>query len=302
MSGSLSDDNWDVLLSRIKVGKCTPFLGAGASAGVLPLGSEIAEAWAKEYGYPMPDRSNLISVSQYLAVKRDAMFPKFRIVEEFGDAPSPNFNDPLEPHWVLAGLPLPIYITTNYDDFMTRALRQQPLAREPQRVLCLWNRKVKNLVRNDPGFTQLAPGSKINVANPVVFHLHGYVPIAESLVLTEDDYMDFLVNVASDDDVIPPQIESALTGTTLLFLGYRIADWNFRVLLRSFERFMERAVSYLNVAVMKPPDAAESTREEILKYLTDYYRNIDVRVYWGDVSEFMRDLKTRLALKSPKPD
>jgi hypothetical protein len=65
---------------------------------------------------------------------------------------------------------------------------------------------------------------------------------------------------------------------------------------------MERAVSYLNVAVMKPPDAAESTREEILKYLTDYYRNIDVRVYWGDVSEFMRDLKTRLALKSPKPD
>jgi hypothetical protein len=120
------------------------------------------------------------------------------------------------------------------------------------------------------------------------------VPVAESLVLTEDDYMDFLVNMASDDQLIPPQIASALTGTTKLFLGYRIADWNFRVLLRSFERLMERTVSSPSIAVMKPPDPSQLTREEAQAYLTKYYENIDVRVYWGEVSEFMADLKKHL--------
>jgi SIR2-like domain len=291
MSGLLREQDWEVLISRIKLGKCTPFLGAGACYGVLPLGGEIAKMWAEQYGYPLDDPSNLISVSQYLAVKRDSMFPKFKIVEMFEGSPSPNFKDPLEPHSMLASLPLPIYITTNYDDFMTQALKRH--YKEPKRVLCCWNRLVKNLVRDDPSFVQLNQNNSPNVANPAVFHLHGYVPVAESLVLTEDDYMDFLVNVASDNEVIPPQIARALTGTTLLFIGYRIADWNFRVLLRSFERFMERTVSFLNVAVMLPPAASESTREEAQAYLTSYYANIDVRVYWGSVKDFMEELKKR---------
>jgi hypothetical protein len=41
------DENWKILLGRIKAGKCTPFLGAGASYGTFPLGSDIAQAWAK---------------------------------------------------------------------------------------------------------------------------------------------------------------------------------------------------------------------------------------------------------------
>lgn len=136
-------------------------------------------------------------------------------------------------------------------------------------------------------------GTSLNVANPVVFHLHGYVPIAESLVLTENDYMDFLVNVASDSEIIPPQIATALTGTTMLFLGYRIADWNFRVLLRSFARYMEPSVAYFSVAVMRPPDASESTREEAQNYMTNYYENLGVRVYWGEIKGFMQEFQKR---------
>ena len=298
MSGLLTEDDWEVLLYSIKLGRCTPFLGAGAAAGVLPTGSEIATRWATEYGYPLPDRSNLISVSQYLAVKMDSMFPKYKIVEMFADESAPNFSNPLEPHMILASLPLPIYITTNYDDFMVQALKRQPLPRDPQKVLCRWNRAVKNLVRDDPNYIELEQNTKLNVANPVVFHLHGYVPVAESLVLTEDDFMDFLVNMASDDELIPPQIARALTGTTKLFLGYRIADWNFRVLLRSFERLMERSVSPPSIAVMKLPKPSEGTREEAQAYLTKYYENIDVRVYWGEVTEFVAELKKRFDAKA----
>jgi SIR2-like protein len=291
MSKLLTDDDWSVLLRRINQGRCTPFLGAGASYGVLPLGGDIAKQWAEKYQYPMEDRTNLIAVSQFMALKYDAVFPKDLIVEMFQDAGEPDFNDPTEPHRVLASLNLPVYVTTNYDDFMAKALIRRH--REPNRILCQWNRAVKDYVGDNPTILEKDPSYKPTVANPVVFHLHGHVPIADSLVLTEDDYMDFLVNISADPNLIPAPIARALTATSLLFIGYRISDWNFRVLLRSFDRLSESSVSRLNVAVIRAPAGAEEVKEKTQDYLTKYYENIDVRVYWGTAREFLTELWTR---------
>lgn len=291
MSGLLREKDWEILIRRIKGGKCTPFLGAGAGSGVLPLGSQIAEEWAKKYGYPLEDKYNLVSVAQFLALERDPMFPKELIVEMFEEFRPPDLTDPFEPHRVLASFPLPLYVTTNYDDFMVQALTRQ--LRNSERVLCQWNKSVKNYTAENPTVFEKEPGFVPTAVRPVVFHLHGHVPLADSLVLTEDDYMDYLVNIAGDPGLIPPQIARALTGTSLLFIGYRLADWNFRVLLRSFKRFMERSVSSLNVAVMLAPAASESTQHKAEEYLTAYYENIDVRVYWGTVRDFVKELQER---------
>jgi len=292
MSILLTDKDWDVLLRRINQGRCTPFLGAGASYGVLPLGGDIAKQWADQYDYPMEDRSNLIAVSQFLALKySDSVFPKDLIVEMFEKAGEPDFTDPIEPHRVLASLNLPVYVTSNYDDFMIKALVRRH--RQPNRVLCQWNRAVKDYVTDNPTILEKDPSYKPTVANPVVFHLHGHVPISESLVLTEDDYMDFLVNISADPGLIPAPIARALTGSSLLFIGYRISDWNFRVLLRSFDRLSEGAVSRLNVAVMRAPAGSDEVKEKTQDYLTKYYENIDVRVYWGTARDFVKELWTR---------
>lgn len=294
MSKVLGDRDWDLLLRRIADQRCTPFLGAGACYGVLPLGGDIANEWATKYDYPMEDRSNLIAVSQFLALRySDSMFPKDLIVEMFKKFGSPNFDDPLEPHRVLAHLDLPVYVTTNYDDFMTQALARHH--REPKRILCQWNKAVKNYVKDNPTILERAPTYRPTVANPVVFHLHGYVPVSESLVLTEDDYMDFLVNLASEPDLIPAPVARALAGTSLLFIGYRITDWNFRVLLRNFARFMESSISRLNVAVMLVPPGSEEAKQKAQEYLTSYYENIDVRVFWGTAREFLEELQRRRA-------
>ncbi len=71
--------NWNLLLSRIESGNCTPFLGAGAAAGTLPLGGDIAQRWADEYGYPLPDGGDLARVAQFIAVHDDPMAPKERV-------------------------------------------------------------------------------------------------------------------------------------------------------------------------------------------------------------------------------
>ena len=54
-SEALKDSDWATILLSIKHGKCTIFLGAGASAHVMPLGSQIAHEWAEEFGYPFED-------------------------------------------------------------------------------------------------------------------------------------------------------------------------------------------------------------------------------------------------------
>jgi hypothetical protein len=48
MDHKLTEEQWEVLLKRIKVGKCTSFLGAGACYGTLPLGSDIAKEWSEK--------------------------------------------------------------------------------------------------------------------------------------------------------------------------------------------------------------------------------------------------------------
>ena len=287
MSEAFTDRDWDILTKRVKDKKCTPFLGAGACYGVLPLGADIARGWAQQYRYPLEDSSNLVAVAQYLALKNDRMFPKEELVRMFAEFGSPDYANASEPHSVLASLSLPIYVTTNYDNFMTQALKKND--KDARQELCRWNKYIKDSPSSFD--TEFNPTS----ANPVVFHLHGYNPVAESLVLTEDDYMDFLVNISVDDELIPPVIRRAFTGSTMLFVGYRIADWNFRVLLRSLSRYMESGLQRTHFAVITPPQAADDMRTNAQEYLSEYYENIDVRVFWGTATEFMGQLRQRLA-------
>lgn len=286
---AISDKDWNVLLSAIRTHRCTPFLGAGACYKVLPLGADIARSWATKHGYPFDDPFNLIKVAQFLAVEFYPMFPKDEIVQLFEELnASPDFSNPNEPHRVLADLPLPVYLTTNYDDFMMRALARGRL-RDPKREVCRWN----SLVRREPSLFD--SGYEPTPANPLVFHLHGHTQLRSSIVLTEDDYFDFLVNVSRDAQLIPPRIQTALTENSVLFIGYGLADWNFRVLLQGLSRFMEKGLGRTHYAVMLPPSISnsEEQQQKAQAYLSSYYENIDVRVFWGTASEFCTELRER---------
>ncbi len=292
METKLQDRDWDLLMRRIKTGKCTPFLGAGASQGVLPLGSQIARDWAKEFGYPLDDDGNLARVATYLAVQYDAMYPKETLLKKWFQNPKqPDFTNPAEPHATLASLPLPMYMTTNYDPFMTQALKAA--GKKPRRELCKWN----NFIKDTPSIFDKDPGFEPSVEEPVVFHLHGHDEFAESLVLTEDDYLDFLVSISKDDQLLPHQVRRCLAGTSLLFVGYSLSDWSFRVLFRGLVTSVEQSLRRISVTVQMPPASEQNPQvpkqSEIQSYLAKYFDQIDIRVYWGTAQEFMSELRTR---------
>ena len=292
MSTKLKENDWTVLMRRISDGKCTPFLGAGAAYGLLPLGSQIAKDWAKEYKYPLEDTGNLESVATYLAVQHDPMYPKDEILEQWFQNPKlPDFTNPDEPHIALARLPLPIYITTNYDRFMTKAL--ETVGKKPHRALCRWNDSIDDKLFSFDKDSGLEPSPD----EPVVFHLHGHDESVESLVLTEKDYLDFLVRVSKDNDLIPHQIRRCFANTSLLFVGYSLADWSFRVLFRGLVTQVPPGQRRISVTIQLPPipdeNMPEPQRSEIETYLSKYFEQDDIRVYWGTAQEFMTELRTR---------
>jgi hypothetical protein len=123
--GAIEEKDWDDLLMLIRMEKCTPFIGAGTSYPYLPLGGKVANDWSDKYKYPLiKDSSDLAKVSQFMAIDRYPMFPKHIIVQEFKDKDHPDFSREDNPHGILADLNLPIYITTNYDNFMFDAYTQ----------------------------------------------------------------------------------------------------------------------------------------------------------------------------------
>jgi SIR2-like domain len=276
----MDDQDWDLLLSRIKAGNCTPFLGAGAAVPTLPLGREIAERWATKYDYPLEDRDDLARVAQFVGVTRkDAMYAKERITEDLAGLGPPDFTNTADPHVVLAGLPLPVYLTTNYDDFMVQALGRR--GRTPCREVCRWNTTTASSPRSlDTGF---APSP----ATPVVYHLHGHFGVPESLVLTEDDYLDFVVAVSRSRKLLPHQIQKALAGATLLFIGYSLSDWDFRVIHRGLVMTSEPSQRRLSVTVQIHP------HERAQPYLEEYFGSMHLSVYWGTAADFAVELTSR---------
>jgi SIR2-like protein len=58
----------------------------------------------------------------------------------------------------------------------------------------------------------------------------GYFEVPETMVLSESDYLDFMVRLQEKVPILPPEITIAVTTNTLLFAGYSLSDWNFRVL------------------------------------------------------------------------
>ena len=279
--------DWEVLMKRIKDGRCTPFLGAGVYSEGPSLRNSIAKKWAAEYNYPFADGADVARVARFLNVEYgDAEYASGKYVEELAKLPTPNFDDPNEPYNILAKLPLPIYITTNYDDMMERALLKNQRDVKPD--LCKW---VKSLEDTSPLAEQ---GFQPNVANPSVFHLYGYTQTQQSMVMSEDDYFQFLINVSKDQELIPKRIQQAITGTSLLLLGYSLEDWDFRILFHFLAGYLKNSTSKTHVAVQLSPSASTDDLKQRAQAFFDKYfesKSPDIRVSWETTQGFVGMLR-----------
>lgn len=295
-SGGMTESDWEVLVDMIRAKTCTPFLGAGASAHVLPTGTALAGRWADELGYPLAERGDLARVAQYIALTRDSLWVKQRVSKLCRSIDIAAALQPGDCYDMISDLDLPIFVTTNYDDLLVHALRHKD--KEPQAMVCPWNHAAAQLASKTYTYN---PTPKY----PAVYHLHGNAENPGTIVLTEDDYLDFIVwvtqNWKKQASHVAPAVKSALGENSLLFIGYSQNDWSFRVLMRSIKQ-TGAGLGATNIAVQLSPldeNADAVDQENVESYLTKYFEQFQVgnkvKLYWGTAETFMKELKTRLA-------
>lgn len=285
-----SDSDWQLLINRIKNGKCTPFIGPGIHTERLPAGSKLAEELAEKHHYPLEDYHNLMRVAQFIATTYDDNFLKedviCRKIKETTESTNDEyFKSEFEPHNFLARLQLPLYITTNYDNSMLRALKLNN--RNPSKLICNWN---------EPHLNNLPESDKLpSKDNPLVFYFHGYFEKPNSIVISEDDYLDFMVAISKNKKLLPPWIEEALSENSLLFLGYSMSDWNFKVIHRILAGYRGLSRSPMNISVQLPPIAYNNdVKIKAVQYLTRYFAQQKIKVFWGSRDEFFQELKKKM--------
>jgi hypothetical protein len=195
-------------------------------------------------------------------------------------------DDPNEVHNVLASLDLPLYLTTNVDSCMTEALAAK--GREPSREICPWNENLDGT----PSSFEDDPNYEPTGEAPLVYHLFGNDQAVDSLVLTEDNYLDFLVQTAAEPERIPSYVWAALTNSSLMFIGYSLNDWEFRVVMRGLVATRQQRRRFKHVAVqLELADMEATDTEAVQSFLQEYFLGAEINVYWGSLPQFVAELR-----------
>ena len=117
-----------------------------------------------------------------------------------------------------------------------------------------------------------------------------------SMVLTEKDYFDFVINLNKEDEkkMLPNIIRQELPWSSLLFIGYTLQDIDFGPLFQG-ALVLKRNSRTTSIAVQIPPINNNDIKKDIiLNYLGQYTEKIfEVYPYWGDITDFVIDFRER---------
>lgn len=291
----------------------------------LTIGEQLTQEWANEIGYPMADDHNLARVAQYYQVEqKESLLAKTKYLkflinylldinagdDNYQDVVSelrsqeasfseivqqldfPRFPEGMEdPLRILAKLPLKIYVTTSYYNFIERALEAEN--KKPRTQVCFWNGSMFNAKPEHTPDPLFEPTD----TEPVVYHLFGLEDYPQTLVLSEDDYMNFLISVVEDTNtqnpLIPLRLREGLAESRLLLLGYHIQGWDFRVLFRFILKYRSIDSAPRGMLLQLKSGAKQpENKEKSVEYLGQYFDKKQFDVDWTNSEQFIQKLWT----------
>ncbi len=194
---------------------------------------------------------------------------------------SPRFK-PSDVHTAIASFPFSLILTTCYDDLLIQALEKA--GKHP----VVHRYHMRGDKRDNPEITM-----PFSPQSPLVFHLFGDARRPGSLVLSENDLMDFLIAVVSGRPPLPNSLQRALkkTGRSFLFIGFGIKNWYLRVLLKMLVRSLELNRSGAAIATESLHELTQLDREQIVLF---YQRGTRIEVEDMDTGEFLNELSRRV--------
>ena len=275
----------DSLIKDIQNEECILFLGAGASTeGTAYFKPKLVDRLATKCNFPSNSSKTLPRVAQYFCEVMDGGF-KGRLLREireyldlymeYGEAN----NVATMIHDIVAKIGFfKVIVTTNWDVFMERELNVLPIVRDTD--LVYWKDRIRQVIK-----------------------LHGCISQPDTMVVTEEDYKEFIDKRL--DSPICNKIRDLMATKTFLFLGYSLEDESFQILQ---ERVLSKMgkFSRSSYAVLREPtkDYTRSWKEKgvtiipsyALAFMRDLYRIfIEDDVYFDiDFLTTLSDLRRRL--------
>jgi len=235
--------------------RCILFLGAGVHAPPPPgspfeypdevrppIGGALSRRLADECGFadrfPREDAGNLqrVALAYEIATSRGHLVDAIERAVDVGKAPSPMLR-------ALAQLDFPLVITTNYDQLFERALRDA--GKQPR--VAVYKSDLEPTTYYDDE----------SARSPVIYKLHGDIAHRESLVITDEDYIQFVLRMSDKEpyDPVPLSLKHYLKRWTTLFVGYSLLDYNLRLLFKTLRWRIDPAKVPLTYSVDLEPDA-----------------------------------------------
>jgi hypothetical protein len=301
-----------IIARSLLKGQVVPLLGAGASAAsrptgaawdakapqFLPRGAELATFLAAQSRFPSTDKHDLGDLAKVASYFVDTSGRK-DLRDYLNDIFDRNF-EVSEIHRFLADLSVPqLIVTTNYDDLIERAFAEagkpfdlvvHPTDRKEVEASVLW---WKHGVEEP----QIVTPNILDIdlkTTTVIYKMHGSVDRLlrkwHSYVVSEDDYIDFLSRM-TNNSAVPALFASHFRRKHFLFLGYSLADWNFRVVLRNLETPLPG-----QIAGARDEESEDERKSWAIQYQPSeleqkLWTARDVNIYDLDVNEFARQLR-----------
>lgn len=317
-------EKWKSICHSIHKEQFIPIVGPELGEDMFGGTSELANRLAEKHAFPLAayERTDLAKVTEYISTNQSRGYAVDVVQDQFlrqlserldGDPNGDNtktlseylelatqrcLSDEGHPYRILASLPASIYLNASYEPILFRALKAT--GKKPERIFTSW-RGIE--VPKQPQPEQTIP----NREAPWVYHIFGLFGKPDSMVLTEDDFFDYLI-ATSKLDLLLPALVGRVMQSSLLFLGFRLDDWRFRVLFRMI--ISKAGVGTLkdlsHVGVQVNPDEQGFTDVERTKrYMESYFHGgtsaPDISIYWGSSADFLRQLNTQLKEFSEEP-
>ena len=235
-----------------------------------PIGSELSMLLAGNCGFKGEDSWNLQRVSQYYETVK-----KFRSILVGDIANAIHTNKEVSPvlH-ALAAMGFPIVITTNYDNLYEQAVDRAAAAegRPPKSYdVSIYSPNDKAKLK-----TQDCPQTP-DPTRPYILKMHGDLSKPESIVITDEDYIQFVLRMSDKHPYHPvgKNVLTYLNKWTTLFIGYSLTDYNLRLLFKTLRWRMDAAQIPPSYAVdIKPDTVIRDVWENQRRYITFIVENL----------------------------
>jgi hypothetical protein len=286
---------------------CVIFLGAGAAVdrtkADLPTGSELSEELARECGLDWNDWVSLATAAFYYeSLRSRGGLNRLlrRAIDRADIEPSRTIEAVAELATLLERRDKAVMIvTTNYDQMFERAYANLHRGARPQVII--YHGALSPHIKTDlhPGLRAKADVWRPKRGQTYLYKIHGCISEAEGdqpfLVITEEDYVNFLTNALAEDKRLLQELQARMTMQTTLFVGYGLSDWNFRVIFKATAEKAQEQTSYAIQYFSEPRDPRLLDLErQRWESSVDFWKSKKVKVIDSDASLFMQSLLDRV--------